>query len=518
MADQHYGSKVRTLRRRAGITQASLAERLGVSASYLNLIENDRRPLTTDLLFKLARCFEVDLRSFGGDDDAHLVGDLTEIFGDAIFEDHPLTRRDLTDFVARDPAVARAVLRLHHAYTDARTSADTLAERMLERQDVVDTGDRVRLSSEQVSDLLNRHGNYFPDLEAAAESLWLDAALHESDMYTGLARHIEAEHHLSVKVVPVHLMHGAVRRFDPVRGELLLSEALHRSSRSFQLATQIGLLRCRDIITRILDESQPISTEACALARVVLASYFAGAVLMPYAAFLRAAESARYDIELLGQRFGTGFEQVCHRLTTLRRPGTEGIQFYFVRVDMAGNISKKFSAAGIRFPRFSGICGLWNVHSAFLQPGVVRVQISKQLDGRTVFAIARTVRRRAGAYHAPAVLHSVGIGCDIIPCQPPCLCRRGGPHKPSIGRSDRYHLPSVRAALVCRSSRTVSAPSTQDRRERPRRLVLRLARPTGLIRVVTRYGVGSTAKLQHLARRRTESFPPLHRCAYRDRS
>jgi predicted transcriptional regulator/DNA-binding XRE family transcriptional regulator len=413
MPDRRYGSKVRALRRRAGITQAALAEQLGVSASYLNLIENDRRPLTTDLLFRLAKCFELDLRSFGGDDDAHLASDLTEIFGDAVFDDHPLTARDLAEFASRDPAIARAVIRLHHAYTEARASADILAQRVLEHQDVVETGDRVRLSSEQASDLLYRHGNYFPELEAAAESLWRDAALDGSDLFTGLARYMGEVHHTSVKVVPVSQMQGAVRRFDVARRELLLSEALHRSSRSFQLATQIALMNCRDAIERILAESDGLSADAEALGRVVLASYFAGAVLMPYTNFLRAAEEARYDIELLGQRFGTGFEQVCHRLITLRRPGMEGIQFYFVRIDMAGNISKKFSAAGIRFPRFSGVCGLWNVHAAFLQPGVVRVQICKQLNGRTVFAIARTVRRRAGAYHTPAILHSVGIGCDI---------------------------------------------------------------------------------------------------------
>lgn len=413
MADRRYGSKVRLLRRRAGLTQAALAERLVISPSYLNLIENDRRPLTTDLLFKLAQCFELDLRTFGGDDDAHLAGDLTEIFGDTIFEDHPITARDITEFASRDPAVARAVLRLHHAYAEARTSTEILAQRVLETQDTVETGDSVRLSSEQASDLLYRHGNHFPELEDAAEKLWRDAALSDGDLFTGLASHMERAHNISVKVVPVQQMHGAVRRFDVGSRTLLLSEALHRSSRSFQLATQLGLITCRDTITRILAESQMLSVDAEALGRVVLASYFAGAVLMPYAEFLSAAEEARYDVELLGQRFGTGFEQVCHRLITLRRPGAEGIQFYFVRVDMAGNISKKFSAAGIRFPRFSGVCGLWNVHAAFLQPGVVRVQICKQLNGRTVFAIARTVRRRAGAYHSPAILHSIGIGCDI---------------------------------------------------------------------------------------------------------
>ncbi len=413
MLERRYGKKIRALRQNAGLTQAMLATRIGVSASYLNLLENDRRPLTTELLLKLAHCFEIDLRSFGGDSEAHLVADLTEVFGDVVFEDHPLTGRDVAEFVAHNADVARAVMRLHQAYTHARVSAEVLAQRVLDDEDALDSSERTRLSSEQVSDLLHRHGNHFPDMELAAEALWNDAELRFDDMYTGLVRHMERVHGVTVRVLPVAQMQGAVRRFDPRRRELVLSNVLHGSSRNFQLAAQIGLLQCRDSIGRIVDDPQLTSDDARTLGRVALAGYFAGAVLMPYVPFLRAAEDARYDIELLGQRFGAGFEQTCHRLTTLRRPGMEGVQFYFVRVDMAGNISKKFSAAGIRFPRFSGLCALWNVHAAFLQPGVVRAQVSRQLDGSTVFAVARTVRRRTGAYHAPTVLYSVGIGCDV---------------------------------------------------------------------------------------------------------
>jgi len=413
MIDRRYGKKIRALRQREGLTQSVLAARLGVSASYLNLLENDRRPLTTDLLLKLAQTFDLDLRYFSGEDDAHLVADMTELFGDAVFEDHPLTAKDVAEFVAHSPDVARAVVRLHQAYTHTRTSTEALAQRVLDSQDALDTVERSRLSSEQVSDLLERRGNYFAELESAAEQLWREAGLREDDLYAGLVRFIERAYRVTVKIVPAQSSGGAVRRYDPTRRELLLSEVLHDGSRNFQLATQIGLFHCRAAIDGILHDPLVTSEESRALGRVVLAGYFAGAVLMPYATFLRTAEDVRYDIELLGQRFRTGFEQTCHRLTTLRRPGMEGVNFYLVRVDMAGNISKKFSAAGIRFPRFSGLCPLWNVHAAFLQPGVVRVQISKQLDGTTVLAIARTVRRRVGAYHAPTVLYSVGIGCDL---------------------------------------------------------------------------------------------------------
>jgi predicted transcriptional regulator/transcriptional regulator with XRE-family HTH domain len=406
-----YGKKIRVLRQRHGVTQAALAERLGVSASYLNLIENDRRQLTTALMLKLAQTFDVDLRYFGADD-ATLTADVMEVFGDGVFEEHPLTQGEVADFVAHAPEVAKAVVRLHQAYAHARGTADALGQRVLDHQEVGDL-DRVMLSSEQVSELLRRHSNYFPELEAEAEALWRDAALNRDDIGAGIAAHLERAFGVNVVLAPVHRMGGAVRRFDPRRRELALSEALSAGSRTFQLASQTALLRCGSTIDRILKDAVLNSDEARALGRVALASYIAGAVVMPYEAFLNTAEALRYDIELLGQRFRTGFEQTCHRLTTLRRPGAEGIQFYFVRVDMAGNISKKLGAAGIRFPRFSGLCPLWNVHAAFLQPGVVRVQISKQLDGTTVFAIARTVRRRTGTYHSPHVVYSVGIGCDI---------------------------------------------------------------------------------------------------------
>jgi predicted transcriptional regulator/transcriptional regulator with XRE-family HTH domain len=407
-----YGKRIRALRRRDGLSQAALAERLGISPSYLNLLENDRRPLTTDLLLRLAQCFTLDLRTFAGDDRAQLTADLVELFGDPVFEEHPLTRAELAEFAAASPDVARAVVCLHHALVQTRASAESLGARLLDHQDLAGV-DRVRLSSEQVSELIERHANHFPELEAEGEALWREAALEPEDLFRGLVRYLDERHGVRVRNLTVAQMQGAVRRYDPQRRELALSEVLRRGSRNFQLAIQIGLLRCSALLDRLAADPLLTSDESRAVCRMALASYFAGAVLMPYAEFLRAAEELRYDVELLGHRFRVGFEQACHRLTTLRRPGAEGVSFYMVRVDQAGNISKKFSAAGIRFPRFSGLCPLWNVHGAFLQPGRVRVQISRLPDGTTVFAVARTVQRHAGGYHAPQVLYAVGIGCDV---------------------------------------------------------------------------------------------------------
>lgn len=209
-------------------------------------------------------------------------------------------------------------------------------------------------------------------------------------------------------------MDGAVRRYDRERKLLTLSEVLAPRSRNFQLAHLVGLLSQSGVIDGIVDAAPELTGEtARRLARIALANYFAGAICMPYQAFLNAARAERYDVELLGHRFRSSFEQVCHRLTTLRRPGNTGVAFHLIRVDIAGNISKRFSASGIRFARFSGACPLWNVHAAFTSPGRIRVQVSEMPDGNRYFCVARTVERGAAGFHAAHTIHAVGLGCRV---------------------------------------------------------------------------------------------------------
>ena len=205
----------------------------------------------------------------------------------------------------------------------------------------------------------------------------------------------------------------AIRRFDPEKRILYLSEVLRRGSRNFHLAYQVGLETQHPALDRYAADPLLTSDAARALARVLLANYFASAVLMPYGPFLDAARQERYDIDLLGHRFRTSYEQVCHRLTTLRRPGAEGIPIHFVRVDIAGNISKRFSASGLRFARFSGACPRWNVFQAFLTPGMIRTQLSQMPDGTTYFWVARSVYKEGGGFHAPRTPLAIAIGCEV---------------------------------------------------------------------------------------------------------
>jgi predicted transcriptional regulator/DNA-binding XRE family transcriptional regulator len=410
MTPVHLGPRIRAARVALGLSQRALAERAGISPSYLNLIEADRRPVTTDLLLKLARLLDLDLRALGNDD-AELVTAITDLASDPLFEDIPVTAAEIRQFVASQPNVARMLRQLYSHHLDGQTSLETLKGHLLAEDHDHGVGS-ARLASEQVSDFFERHDNYFPTMETAADALWQDAGLEEDTLFAQLKTFAQRELGVAVALRPPAEMRGAVRRFDPNRRELLLSDGQPGAGRTFQLAAQIGLIRSAAAIDRLVDDPSLRAQGARELCRSALASYFAAAVVMPYDTFLTAAEAARYDVEQLSRRFGGGWEQTCHRLTTLRKPGAEGVSFYLLRVDMAGNISKRFSAAGVRFPRFSGLCALWNVHAAFAQPGRVRVQLSALPDSQPVLSIARTVRRD-GPYHAPEILHSVGIGCSL---------------------------------------------------------------------------------------------------------
>ena len=406
------GSKIRMLRRGRGLSQRELADRLAISPSYLNLLEQDKRPVRTDLLLKLAQVLDFDLRTLGVDD-AQLTAVLLEIAANPLFEDHPVSATEVREMVAAHPGMARMLQHLHGHYLATRQALETLGAQLLEDEPGIGGVDHVRLASEQVSDFFERHGNHFPMLEEAAENLWTAAGLDHEGLFGQLKDYLERQHQVSVTTRREPEMGGAVRRYVPDRRELHLSDAIGHASRRFQLAVQFALLSCGPELDLLTRDDLLTSAGSRELCRVALANYLAAAVLMPYKPFLLAAEAARYDIELLGRRFDVGWEQTCHRLTTLRRPGAEGVVFYLLRVDMAGNISKRFSAAGIRFPRFSGLCTLWNVHAAFSQPGRVRTQVSVLPDGHAVLAVARTVRRDVGSYHPSEILYSVGVGCDV---------------------------------------------------------------------------------------------------------
>lgn len=406
------GPRIRRLRREQGLTQARMAEELGISASYLNLIERNQRPVSAQILLRLAEVYDIELRSLAGDDEARALAAMKEVFSDPLFRDSALTDQDLRDVADANTAIADAVSTLYRTYREAVTSSSALAERLADR-DTDEPAGAGGLPLEEVRDFINSRNNHFPELDDAAEALYADARLGADEPYVSLRNYLSEAHGVATRVVPGDTMSQSLRRYDRHRQTIFLSEFLDQPGRCFQLAYQAGYFEQARPIATIVERSGLASDEAQRLCRIALANYFAAALLMPYDAFLKTAEDRLYDIRLLGRRFGTSFEQVCHRLTTLQRPGARGIPFFLIRVDNAGNVSKRFSAAGFHFARFGGTCPRWNVHDAFRVPGNIYTQVVQMEDGTRYFSIARTVSRAGSGIGVPGDQYAVGLGCEI---------------------------------------------------------------------------------------------------------
>jgi predicted transcriptional regulator/transcriptional regulator with XRE-family HTH domain len=406
------GHKVRRLRQSEGLTQAEMAEQLGISASYLNLIERNQRPVTVPMLFRLGQAFEIDLREFAQDEEASLIAGLREVFRDPLFETASVPDVDLRELAAASPAAGAGVLTLYHAYRALLQEQQEMAERFNDR-DKAGGLETTGFPVDEVREYFQQISNHVAELETAADQLWQDADFAPELLYQGLCDHLLAAHGVGVRVLPGDVMGDTLRRFDHHRRRVLLSEALPPAARKFQLAVQVAQLGHRELLDRLVDKAELSSPEARRLARLGLANYFAGAVMMPYERFLSAAQDLSYDIELLGSRFETSFEQVCHRLTTLQRQGARGIPFFFMRVDIAGNVSKRLSGGGFHFARFGGTCPRWIVHEAFRAPGQIHTQIAAMPEDTTFFTVARTVEPFGTGYLARQQPMAVAVGCDI---------------------------------------------------------------------------------------------------------
>jgi XRE family transcriptional regulator, fatty acid utilization regulator len=399
MAKTFAGARLRRLREERGVSQIDLARQLAISPSYLNQIEHDSRPLTVPVLIRIAEVLGVDTAIFAQHDTPRLAADLREALPARA------SLPDLTELATKLPEVAEAVIDLHRRY---RQATDQLAE-------VVGDRDLIpgRSPHDQVSDFFYRRQNYVPALDEAAETLAGDIAVRRGETWTALRDRLADRHGIQIVREDSDALSGDLHRYRPETRTLLLSTSLHPGQQAIRMGAQIALLEYADVIDEIIEEEDFEDVQTKILTRVGLANYFAAALLLPYTEFLATAERLRYDIELLTNHFAMGWESVCHRLSTLQRPKARGVPFSFVRVDRAGNMSKRQSATGFPFSRSGGTCPLWNVYEAFSAPGRVMTQVAAMPDGQRYLWIARTVTRQHGGFRAPGKMFAIGLGCEI---------------------------------------------------------------------------------------------------------
>ncbi|MFE2273365.1 short-chain fatty acyl-CoA regulator family protein [Streptomyces lavendulae] len=412
MGKTYAGARLRRLREERRMSQADLARVLAISPSYLNQMEHDSRPLTVPVLLRITEAFGVDPGFFSERDTGRLVADLREALANEVAEAR-VSPSDLAELATRMPAVASVLL-------DLGRRGQLLAERLADTADGRDGGPPVpRSPHEEIREFFYRRRNYLHEADLAAEDLAREAGVRTGEVVRALSNRLADHHGVRLASDPdrpgVRAAAGADRlhRFDARTRVLHLSGRLRPGQQAFRMATQLALLEYGDELDRLAGEDFESGSPAHALARIGIANYFAAALVLPYRAFHTAAEEFRYDIERLTDHFGIGYETVCHRLSTLQRPRLRGVPFSFVRVDRAGNMSKRQSATGFHFSRAGGTCPLWNVYEAFAAPGRIHVQIAAMPDGQRHLWTARAVTRHRGGWGEPGKTFAIGLGCEI---------------------------------------------------------------------------------------------------------
>ncbi|MFD9613356.1 short-chain fatty acyl-CoA regulator family protein [Streptomyces sp. NPDC059083] len=402
MSKTYAGARLRRLREDRGMSQAELARTLAISPSYLNQMEHDARPLTVPVLLRLTEAFGIDPGFFSERDTGRLVADLREALSGELAAAR-VSSSDLAELAAQIPAVA-------HVLVDLGRRNQRLAERLADAADPRGSDPELpRSPHEEIRDFFYRRQNYLHETDLAAEALAAEIGIRPGEIISALSARLSDRHGVRFSTGTGDRLHS----YDEKTRILRLSARLRPGQRAFRLATQLALLEYGDGLDRQAAEDFPPDGPAHRLARIGIANYFAAALILPYEAFHTAAEEFRYDIERLTDRFGLGYEAVCHRLSTLQRPRLRGVPFSFVRVDRAGNMSKRQSATGFHFSRAGGTCPLWNVYEAFAAPGRIHVQIAAMPDGQRYLWTARALTRHRGGWGEPGKTFAIGLGCEL---------------------------------------------------------------------------------------------------------
>jgi predicted transcriptional regulator/transcriptional regulator with XRE-family HTH domain len=439
------GPKLRALRASFTLKQSDMAARLGISVSYLSQLENDDRPLTPALLEILARDFPLDWQDFEEDAATRRFAALREAAADPLFAS-PLTADQLARIAEQQPALADQFVQLHAAYRNAGQRLQIIDEAM-----GADQSSGSRLPWEEVRDWFHNAGNYVDVLDCAAESL---GDRLRGTLPTPPREALELYLRNALSVSLVYTAHAGLRDFDAEMGHLIIDGAQPIESQRFQLAHQVAALALKQDIRSVVEGAGLRTAAARQLLSIGLANYAAGALLMPYARFREDARTARHDIDRLRQSFGVSFEQACHRLSTLQRPGARGVPFFFCRVDMAGNITKRHSATRLQFARFGGACPLWIVHEAVAIPDRILVQLAETPDGVRYVSMAKGLVKATGSYDRTPRRYAVALGCEVD-------------HAREFIYADGLDLMSARAATKIGISCRICPRSDCDQRAFP---------------------------------------------------
>ena len=407
--DLKIGPKIKAFRRQLGLQANKFAEQINISPSYLNLIESGKRNIDGDLLIKISKELRVEVSDLTSKAEINLENNISELLDDQLFDDLDILGPEVKDLVNTNPKIAKALIKLGDNFKQKDHEMINKVENLSGK--IIDSR-KASFPGEVISDFLQERKNYFPKLEDFANKIFDKVQKNNRTRYIALCEFLKSEYSILVKDVIPEDGKPFSKIFNKEKKELLLSDYNSLETKKLHAAAQIAQEGAIDIINDYLSEFKFPSDESKSLTQIALLNYCGAAILMPYKLFHFECKKLKYDLELLQNTFATSFEQVAHRVTCLQDPKLPGIPFHMLRVDIAGNISKRFSLSGIEIPRYGGACPRWNVYSAFTRPGVIQAAVSKMTNGEKYVCIARTVEKGVGRFGQSKSILSIGLGCE----------------------------------------------------------------------------------------------------------
>ena len=407
--DFKIGPKIKVFRRQLGIQANKLATKLNISPSYLTLIEGGKRKIDAGLLLKICQELKIEVSDLTNKSDLNLFNNISELLDDKLFEDLDILGPEVKDLVNTNPKIARALIKLGDNFKKKDHELVNKIEKLSGK--IVDNR-KNSFPGEVISDFLQENKNYFPKLEDFADKIFDKVKNNNRTRYIALCNFLKTEYGITVKDIIPEENKPFSKIFLENNKELFLSDYLSLETKKLHAAAQIAQEGAIKEINEYLSTFNFPTEESKKLTKVALLNYCGAAILMPYKPFHSECKKLKYDLELLQNTFATSFEQVAHRVTCLQDPKLPGIPFHMLRVDVAGNISKRFSLSGIEIPRYGGACPRWNVYSAFSRPGVIQAAISKMSNGEKYVCIAKTVEKGIGRHGQQKSILSIGLGCE----------------------------------------------------------------------------------------------------------
>jgi len=167
--DLKIGPKIKSFRRQLGLQANKLAEDLGISPSYLNLIESGKRKIDGDLLLLVCEKLNINLSDLTSKTDINLQNTISEILDDTLFEDLDILGPEVKDLVSTNPKIGKAIVRLGDIL---KKKDHELIDKIEKISGKIVDNRKNSFPGEVISDFLQVNKNYFPKLEEFANKVF----------------------------------------------------------------------------------------------------------------------------------------------------------------------------------------------------------------------------------------------------------------------------------------------------------------------------------------------------------